>query len=46
MTPLTDPTFIAKILGELPSHLAQQDGAGTKWRGMGTKVEVAELRVL
>lgn len=43
MTPLTDPTWIAKALTELPTKLTQKDGAGTGWRGMGTKIEVVVL---
>ncbi|KAL7282599.1 hypothetical protein ACG7TL_004070 [Trametes sanguinea] len=43
LTPLTDPMWIAKILSEIPSEISQEIGAGTKWRGLGTKVEVATL---
>jgi len=43
MTPLTDPTFIAKILTELPKHVSQREGAQTGWRGLGSKTEVATL---
>ncbi|PPQ79507.1 hypothetical protein CVT25_003388 [Psilocybe cyanescens] len=43
MTPLTDPTFIAKILTELPKHISQREGAKTGWRGLGSRVEVANL---
>jgi type 2A phosphatase activator TIP41 len=43
MTPLTDPTFIAKILTELPKHTSQKEGAKTSWRGMGSRTEVVTL---
>ncbi|KAJ7741008.1 type 2A phosphatase activator TIP41 [Mycena metata] len=43
LTPLTDPNFIAKVLMGMPRHAAQEEGAGTRWRGMGTRVEVAVL---
>ncbi|KAJ8473674.1 hypothetical protein ONZ51_g7711 [Trametes cubensis] len=44
LTPLTDPMWIAKILSEIPSEISQEIGAGTKWRGLGNKVEVATLQ--
>ncbi|KAF5321921.1 hypothetical protein D9619_000569 [Psilocybe cf. subviscida] len=44
MTPLTDPTFIARILGELPKFISQKEGAKTGWRGLGIKKEIAVLR--
>ncbi|KAH8830276.1 type 2A phosphatase activator TIP41 [Flagelloscypha sp. PMI_526] len=45
LTPLTDPGFIANILtNTLSPSLTQQRGAGTKWRGMGKKVEVLTFR--
>ncbi|KAJ7167603.1 type 2A phosphatase activator TIP41 [Mycena filopes] len=43
LTPLTDPNFIAKVLTGMPRRAAQEEGAGTRWRGMGTRVEVAVL---
>ena len=43
LTPLTDPTFVAKVLTGLPSRASQEEGANTRWRGLGTKVEVALL---
>jgi len=43
LTPLTDPTFIGKILTEMPSETSQRNGASTGWRGLGTKMEVAIL---
>lgn len=43
LTPMTDPTWIAKALSDLPSRVSQKDGAGTGWRGLGTRVEVANL---
>ncbi|KAJ7498482.1 TIP41-like family-domain-containing protein [Mycena latifolia] len=43
LTPLTDPTFIAKVLTGMPRHASQQDGAKTGWRGLGTKLQVAVL---
>ncbi|KAF9006653.1 type 2A phosphatase activator TIP41 [Cyathus striatus] len=44
LTPLTDPNFIVKVLSELPKHLSQKEGAGTRWRGLGTKRMVAFLK--
>ncbi|THH28806.1 hypothetical protein EUX98_g5398 [Antrodiella citrinella] len=44
LTPLTDPMWIAKVLAEFPSNVTQKEGAGTGWRGMGTKLEVAALK--
>jgi len=44
LTPLTDPMWIAKVLAALPKDLAQEVGAGTKWRGLGTKLEVSVLK--
>ena len=46
LTPLTDPTFIAKVLTDMPSQASQEIGAPTGWRGLGTKVEVAILQKL
>jgi type 2A phosphatase activator TIP41 len=43
LTPLTDATFIAKILTEMPSEASQHKGASTGWRGLGTKIDVAIL---
>ena len=43
MTPLTDPTFIAKVLTEMPKHVSQKEGAKTGWRGLGSKTEIAIL---
>lgn len=43
LTPLTDPNFIGKVLSELPKGLSQGEGAGTKWRGLGTKLEATRL---
>lgn len=43
LTPLTDPNFIGKVLSGMPSEISQVQGAGTGWRGLGTKVEVATL---
>ncbi|VDC02052.1 unnamed protein product [Peniophora sp. CBMAI 1063] len=42
-TPLTDPNFIGKVLADMPKESTQIAGAGTKWRGLGTKLEVAML---
>ena len=42
-TPLTDPTWIAQILTGLPKRVSQSEGAGTGWRGMGTRREVLVL---
>ncbi|KIL70307.1 hypothetical protein M378DRAFT_7190 [Amanita muscaria Koide BX008] len=38
LTPLTDPTWIAKVLSEMP-----QNDDNTGWRGLGGDVEVLEL---
>ncbi|KAG9317816.1 hypothetical protein JVU11DRAFT_2041 [Chiua virens] len=43
LTPLTDVNFIAKVLTEMPSEASQKAGAGTGWRGLRTKVQVAKL---
>ncbi|KAF8076731.1 TIP41-like family-domain-containing protein, partial [Lyophyllum atratum] len=43
LTPLTDPTFIAKVLTGLPSEVSQKEGANTRWRGLRNKVEIALL---
>ncbi|TFK55635.1 type 2A phosphatase activator TIP41 [Heliocybe sulcata] len=43
LTPLTDPMWIAKVLSELPLEVSQGIGAGTKWRGLGTHVDVIRL---
>ena len=43
LTPLTDPNFIGKILTTMPKESAQVQGAGTGWRGLGTRLEVATL---
>ncbi|KAL4243875.1 TIP41 family protein [Abortiporus biennis] len=45
LTPLTDPMWIAKILTDMPRSTTQRVGAGTKWRGLGTRLEVAELKM-
>ncbi|KZV62375.1 type 2A phosphatase activator TIP41 [Peniophora sp. CONT] len=42
-TPLTDPNFIGKVLADMNKETSQIAGAGTKWRGLGTKLEVAML---
>ncbi|KAF8639920.1 hypothetical protein AX17_001171 [Amanita inopinata Kibby_2008] len=39
LTPLTDPTWIAKILSEMPRH-----GTSTGWRGLSSKIEIMELK--
>ena len=43
LTPLTDPAWIANILSKLPVEATQKGGAGTRWKGLGTKVEIIEL---
>ncbi|KAI6127415.1 TIP41-like family-domain-containing protein [Pisolithus croceorrhizus] len=43
LTPLTDANWIAKVLSEMPVEASQKAGAGTKWRGLRTKLEVAVL---
>lgn len=45
LTPLTDPTWIGKILTDMPQNLSQEQGANTKWRGLGTRVEYTELQM-
>ncbi len=42
--PLTDPNFVCKVLSEMPKGAAQEAGAGTGWRGLGTAVQVAMLQ--
>ncbi|KAF9450659.1 TIP41-domain-containing protein [Macrolepiota fuliginosa MF-IS2] len=44
LTPLTDPTWIAKILTDFPVSVSQGEGAKTGWRGLGTHYEVAILK--
>ncbi|KAF5387748.1 hypothetical protein D9615_000686 [Tricholomella constricta] len=44
MTPLTDPNFVAKVLTGLPTEVSQKEGANTRWRGLGGKIEVAHLK--
>ncbi|TDL29660.1 type 2A phosphatase activator TIP41 [Rickenella mellea] len=43
LNPLTDHNFIAKSLSLLPSELSQKSGAGTNWRSLGTRLDVAHL---
>lgn len=43
LTPLTDATFVANTLGSF-SPQQKQNGAGTGWRGIGRKLEVAVLQ--
>lgn len=43
LTPLTDATFIAKVLTSMPSQASQQEGANTRWRGLGTKIDIGRL---
>ncbi|KAJ7682356.1 type 2A phosphatase activator TIP41 [Mycena polygramma] len=43
LTPLTDPNFISKVLTGMPRQASQEVGAGTGWRGLGTRLEVAVL---
>ncbi|KAG6373808.1 TIP41-like family-domain-containing protein [Boletus reticuloceps] len=43
LTPLTDVNFIAKVLTEMPCEASQKVGAGTRWRGLRTKVQVSKL---
>ncbi|KZT05639.1 type 2A phosphatase activator TIP41 [Laetiporus sulphureus 93-53] len=43
LTSLTDPTWISKVLAEMPKEVSQQAGAGTKWKGLGTRTEFAVL---
>jgi len=43
-TPMTDPMWVGKILTSLPVKITQKSGAGTNWRGLGTKLEVAVLQ--
>ncbi|PCH40823.1 type 2A phosphatase activator TIP41 [Wolfiporia cocos MD-104 SS10] len=44
LTPLTDPTYIAKVLTDMPTEVTQQAGAGTKWRGLGIQTDIAILQ--
>ncbi|KAF9534135.1 TIP41-like family-domain-containing protein [Crepidotus variabilis] len=43
LTPLTDPTFIAKVLTEMSKRISQREGAKTGWRGLGSRAQVAAL---
>lgn len=43
LTPLTDATWVAKVLADMPLEVSQQAGAGTKWRGLGTALEITVL---
>ncbi|EKM79903.1 hypothetical protein AGABI1DRAFT_106235 [Agaricus bisporus var. burnettii JB137-S8] len=43
LTPLTDPTWIAKVLTDFPVSVSQNEGAKTGWRGLGTRYEIAVL---
>ncbi|KAF9236236.1 TIP41-like family-domain-containing protein [Melanogaster broomeanus] len=45
LTPLTDANFIAKVLSEMPTEASQHLGAGTRWRGLRSKVEVVKLEL-
>ncbi|KAF5363838.1 hypothetical protein D9756_000235 [Leucocoprinus leucothites] len=44
LTPLTDPTWIAKVLSDLPNSVSQGEGAKTGWRGLGTRREIITLK--
>lgn len=44
LTPLTDANWIAKVLSEMPVEATQNAGAGTRWRGLRTKLEAAVLK--
>ncbi|KAF7332408.1 hypothetical protein MKEN_00122600 [Mycena kentingensis (nom. inval.)] len=43
LSPLTDSNFIAKVLTGMPKETSQERGAGTGWRGLGTKLEIVQL---
>ncbi|KAJ2917512.1 hypothetical protein MD484_g2937, partial [Candolleomyces efflorescens] len=43
LTPLTDPSFIAKALTEMPPRLSQGEGGKTGWRALGTRREITKL---
>ncbi|KIM58769.1 hypothetical protein SCLCIDRAFT_127483 [Scleroderma citrinum Foug A] len=43
LNPLTDANWIANILTEISSETTRKLEAGTKWRGLRTKIEVAML---
>ncbi|KDQ64440.1 hypothetical protein JAAARDRAFT_145155 [Jaapia argillacea MUCL 33604] len=43
LSSLTDTTWISKVLSEMPPRVSQVEGAGTRWRGLGTKNEVLVL---
>ncbi|KXN92339.1 TIP41-like protein [Leucoagaricus sp. SymC.cos] len=44
LTPLTDPTWIAKILTDFPTSVSQGEGAKTGWKGLGTRRDIAILK--
>jgi len=44
LTPLTDPTWIAKVLTDLPEAVSQGEGAKTGWRGLNVRREIAVLK--
>lgn len=44
LTPLTDPTWIAKVLSDLPEAVSQGEGAKTGWRGLNVRREIAVLK--
>jgi type 2A phosphatase activator TIP41 len=43
LAPLTDPSWVAKVLADLPASMTQKNGTG--WKGMGTEVEILDLGV-
>ncbi|KNZ76035.1 TIP41-like protein [Termitomyces sp. J132] len=43
LTPLTDPTFIAKTLTDLPTEVSQNEGANTGWRELKRNVKIGIL---
>lgn len=43
LSPLADPNFILQTMTSLPKTISQEEGAGTGWRELGTKVEIVNL---
>jgi type 2A phosphatase activator TIP41 len=43
LSPLTDPMFVGRIMSGLPDNITRGAGAGTQWRGLGTKTDILLL---
>ncbi|GJJ07201.1 hypothetical protein Clacol_001401 [Clathrus columnatus] len=41
LSPLIDPNYVAKSLTNLPEELSQGSGAGTGWRGLGSRIDIS-----